>query len=420
MILFWREHPALLIALSFLFGATNLLLSLFWALYLLYLRSWHVLILLGVALLYSWALTPAPTKTNQAYFTISQLKNFQTPFHKGYLYKGFAWLETQKVPCTVFSAKHHPADRDYVLSGNLVEDRFKAKTWTPVPNTTSLAEWRYQLKEQFRKFLSQKLSPKPATFLSSLITGDVEERTLRFEFSRLGLQHILAISGFHFAILILACSYTLGLFLPERPKILLLILTINAYFFFVGPIPSVQRSYLAALCYLIGKLLRRKTTGLNLLGVAMLTELLLDPLAPQQLGFQLSYLSCAGLLLLMPILPKYPNPIRITLAVNIPLLPLLLYHFHKFPLLSLLYNLFFPFLVSLSLYLLLLSLLFPFLFPLLDFFTTQLLDLVAYPPCALNYVLSVPHFPFLIIPPYLLLIFLISYHLKKKLVFTNY
>jgi competence protein ComEC len=48
--------------------------------------------------------------------------------------------------------------------------------------------------------------------------------------------------------------------------------------------------------------------------------------------------------------------VALALAVNLTALPLTLYHFHKFPLMGFLYNLFFPFLVALCMLLLLLAL----------------------------------------------------------------
>jgi len=47
--------------------------------------------------------------------------------------------------------------------------------------------------------------------------------------------------------------------------------------------------------------------------------------------------------------------LALTIAVNITALPLTLFYFHKFPVMGLVYNLFFPFLVSLSMMLLILA-----------------------------------------------------------------
>jgi competence protein ComEC len=466
---FWKEHPALLVALclligtgSFLFweGPWNYLWPALWAIYLISLRSWTSIILVIAAILYSWCLYSGSPGGDKAYFSIASLQPHATPFQKGLLYKGMLFSNGSRFPCSIYtqSGDRPAANCDYLLKGYLTDRgsynyAFKAKEWFPVKNTWSLAELRYQTKERLRQFLEQKLhQPRTATFLSSLLTGDVEDRSLRYEFSRLGLQHILAISGFHFSILIAFCSFFLGLVLPHRWKIIALLIAVNVYFIFIGSVPAVQRSWLTATLYLTGKLIYRHSSGLNLLGVAMTVELLLDPLISAHLGFQLSFLSCTGILLFYPLcerplrllLPKQRaneltsphihllaaylrQALAITLAVNMAILPLLLHISHQFPLLGLLYNLFFPFLVSAALFILLLALmahlLFPplagLLFPLTDFLTAQILDLAAYPPLAFDYSLRVSSFPAWIIPIYLFSLFVLSTNTSNKILINN-
>ena len=454
---FWQKQPALLFAICLLIGTSsflyweapcNWLWPLLWSAYLITIDKSKGIVLILAGVLYCFCLYPKAPSGNRGLFSIASLQPHHSPFQKSLVYKGSLSIDGQTVPCSIFhSGKNHPpANCNYYLEGKLVQRGphnylFKASHWQAVDKTWSIAEFRYQIKEQFRKFLSKKM--KSAPFLGALITGDVEERTLRYEFGRLGLQHILAISGFHFAILIAFCSFFIGLFLPFRAKIILLLLIINLYFIFVGALPAVQRSWITALFYLIGKLIGRHSSGLNILGVSLLIELIYNPLASSSLGFQLSFLSCSGILLLKPLFDKplqyllpRRNPfslntisqhgylmlsfirqgITIMLAVNVAILPLLLYHFHKFPLLSLFYNLFFPFLVGISLFSLLIALLLFFLFPPLgniffkitDSFTLQILELISYPPIKLDYSLTVTSLPAWIIPLYLFGLFCLT------------
>lgn len=309
---------------------------------------------------------------------------------------------------------------------------------------------RFQAKEGFRAFLKKRLfKENVASFLGSLITGDVEKRELRYQFGKVGLQHLLAISGFHFALLIYFFSLFLDLFLNPKAKIIALLILIHFYFFFVGSVPSVQRSYLLALFYLSSLLIDRHGAPLNLLGAALLIECLINPWIVSSIGFQLSFVSSAGILLLYRPLESIclnllsPSKdlnfisehgrifslflirsMSLSIAVNLSILPLLLYHFHAFPILSLFYNLFFPLVLSLALFMLLFSFLSfvifppisPFFFSLTDFFTAQLLDLIRYPPVSLDYSFRVYEFPALFIPFYLfaLLLFSVSYRQKKE------
>jgi competence protein ComEC len=162
-------------------------------------------------------------------------------------------------------------------------------------------------------------------------------------------------------------------------------LFLSIYFLFLGYSASIFRAWISCMIGLGGGLGRRNSCALNTLGVALLTILLLDPLQIAHLGFQFSFLTTVSILLLYPccdlvlqhILQKrslsqmvdmdrmnqhgycfltfFRQGIALTLAVNLTAFPLMLYYFEKFPLLSLLYNLFFPFLITLSMLLLLLG-----------------------------------------------------------------
>ncbi len=216
-----------------------------------------------------------------------------------------------------------------------------------------------------------------------MFTGEIEDRSLRFEFGRVGLQHLLAISGFHFAILSAFAAFFARMAFPPCLRNWALLGLLASYFLFVGDSPPVQRSFLAASLALIGQMSGRRSSGLNILGACLLIELIFDPLAMRNLGFQLSFLSCFGILLfytpirktLEPYFPKRPfeataalplsaqlaylasgfffRAFCLTLAVNAALAPLLLIHFHRFPWLSLVYNLIVPELAALCLFLLL-------------------------------------------------------------------
>jgi competence protein ComEC len=467
---FWNSHPAVLLGVSFLIGTSSLLFSLplwicaGWIAYILALKKWVAAAILPMAALYSWLLfgqLPELSEPKQIVgnFAISSVKINKTPFTTNLLYKGTLFIDTKGFPCsiTVPYAKRKTASCDYRVKGTLLKrDRYdyllKPKTWEAIPRTWSLAEARYKAKEALKRFLHKQLTlPHTATLLNSLATGDVEDRMLRYEFSRLGLQHILAISGFHFGVLIAFLSLILRV-LPNKFQWLSMIVLTTTYYLFIGDSPAVQRAWIIVTLFLIAKLIRRPTTPINLLGAALLAELIYNPLIASNLGFQFSFGSCFGILLLYrpinealkTLLPTRPaaisarlpflsglayllckscrSAISLTTAVNIALLPLLLLHFGKFPLLSLVYNLFIPFLISLILLLLLGSILLSVLsttlakplFFLLDQFTAQILDLISYPPLALDYSIYIQNFSMQWIPIYLCLLLHLAIRINSK------
>lgn len=447
--LFWKENPALLYSLSILIGTSAPLFfdhyfwPFFWLVYLLLSKHYAQIIVLGASLIYGffYQITPPPSDEISAIFSPHSLAPHHSPFQKGLQYKGTLSYEAMALPCSICmrgNIEHRPlANKSYIVKGELKQKDaydfiFKAHEWKPIEPSWSLAEMRFQIKEKFKSLISTHLpSGRVATFLSSISTGDVEDRMLRYEFGRLGLQHILAVSGFHFGILIAFLSFFFRFFLSHSWKILALFLMTSAYYVFVGASPAVERSYLTALFYLIAKWTHRPTSGLNLLGCAMGVELLFNPLVSNNIGFHLSFLSCFAILLFYPpienklrlLLPKrsrteigqltllsqhgylfssfFRKAISLTLAVNMALLPLLLFHFHQFPWLSLFYNIFFPFCTGISLVLLLSSFVFHLLFPpiasglywVTNAFTDFLLELTANPLFAIDYSLRISNVP---------------------------
>ncbi len=470
--LFWQAHPALLPAFSLLLSIATFLFHLhlgfilLFFIYIVWLRKWASLTLLVVGALYAYlSHTPLITPLEcTARFSIASLQEHQTPFHKNLIYTGTLYLAGSSLPCKIAhprSATRPTATQDYYVTGTLfTQDSFgylfKPKKWVPIEHTWSLAELRFQVKSDVRKFLHAQLSrPKTAIFLSSLATGDSSDRQIIYEFGRLGLQHLLAISGFHFGILMACVTYLFRFFLPAPWKWVLLLIFMTAYFLFIGTSPAVQRSWIAATLFLLAKITHRRALPLNILAAAMLIELLYNPLALANLGFQFSFGSCFGILILYrPIeaqltrlLPKrrasearclslleqiaylisssLRRSLSLTLAVNIVILPILLFHFGKFPLLSLFYNLFFPPLVALTLVGLIGATTIYFLtgtnvfFHGVDWLCAQLLDLAAYPPLFLDRAIYCKGIPYAAIPLYFIAIFAFVLYRKTRLPLTT-
>ncbi len=453
MLVFWKKHPALFAGLSLLLGSAAAL-CFTWALaapaYFLWgksIRSFLIGTLIAAgAYFYTLFTIPNPVLPDTpiegiARMHITALQHHSSPFQKSLVYKGYITKFTtpsqelyMRMPCWIYSGggKKRPlANTDYLIEGTLQPKQQrhsfkpnKKKSWEPIQNTHSFAEWRYKAKENIRSYLKTHIPHADSyKLLATLGTGDIEERMLAFTFGRLGLKHILAISGFHFALLAACLHVFLRAFLNEKISAAILLGLMSFYFFFIGNSPSVQRAWIAISLVLIGKICNRRTPALNALGLGLIIEILIDPTLITACSFQLSFLATCALLivypliekLILPLLPKRPlhcvatmdslnswgyilsswtrKTLALTLSVHIATLPLLLCLFHQFSTLSLIYNLFFPIGVSISLCLLLFSipihLLIPplgsFLHNINSFFTAKLLLLTSYPPTPLQY-----------------------------------
>jgi len=168
-------------------------------------------------------------------------------------------------------------------------------------------------------------------------------------FAGAGLVHILALSGFHAAILTAALYALLSLFpVGNLFKQCLAIMVLWGYLFFVGPIPSLARAVIMTTAVIVAQMLQRKQYTLQTIGIAGIVWLSLSPASLFQPGFQLSYVATLGIITIYPLLrqvsPVVKNPYlayvvksvwlscAVSLSAYIATLPVMLHHFGSFAL----------------------------------------------------------------------------------------
>ena len=173
----------------------------------------------------------------------------------------------------------------------------------------------------------------------------------RAAFSRLGIAHVLSVSGFHTGILVMLLA---GLFrllkLRQSVRLVLYGTVLLGYCALCGMNPPVVRASLLLMLMLGGKLLNRPRIGLHLLCAAMILMLLWSPVQLTGVSFQLTFGAVFGITLLFPYLDSL-NPFRrkllrrfwssaaVVISAQLGILVPQLYWFQKLPLLSLLVNL---------------------------------------------------------------------------------
>ncbi|MBM3207715.1 MAG: ComEC/Rec2 family competence protein, partial [Chlamydiae bacterium] len=332
----WEKHPALLISISFLLGLcfwlnySSIYLILFTFITTLTVASKKKKISIYVTMIFSFVFGgfnscfflhndiklleqqhgvgifhPKTIKLQKSFFNTSHV-------HHGVLkyYKDVGGNEFFDIPCQIYSPKGKPAplgDCNYYLEGIL--EKTKSQTfifkptgpWMKINNTFSLAKLRYEIKSAFRSFIKKRIKDeKISDFYYGLCAGEIDNKMLSHDFAKLGLQHILAISGFHFSLIAIFCGLLLNTVLPKKACSILLIILLSLYFLLLGNTPSVFRAWAAIMIHVSGKLLRRKSNGLNTLGVCLLLELIFFPKNIYNLGFQFSFACTFGILLLTP------------------------------------------------------------------------------------------------------------------------
>lgn len=286
-----------------------------------------------------------------------------------------------------------------------------------------------QLREKGTIWIAEHFSETTVPIAEALIFGErgMMDENLQIAYQRLGIIHLLAISGSHVVVLIGILYFVMiraGITKERASTILLLLLPVYAVL--TGISPSVVRAVLTSMV-LLAKNKFRIFSGLpmiDIISVVFCLCLIIDPRNLFNIGFLLSFIVCFFLILSSTLIRSYhTSTVKMyfftTFISEYAVIPVILYYFYEIPTLSLVANLIYipfytiivlPYLISLYI----LSFLFPqilsfFSFPLdlmLMFSDKLVLKLASYPFSTLvlgrpssvllgAYIVSLPIFFFL-------------------------
>ena len=199
--------------------------------------------------------------------------------------------------------------------------------------------WNYLHHLRFKlKVFLQKMPPILSFFSSELILG--ENPSQRFQsilnnYRDLGVIHILSISGLHvgiYTLLISTCCYFFKL-TQEETFVFCLIILLIGIFLSNGQVGFIR----ASLTYILGQLLSINKLQINksdLLGLTAVLHLIFDPRLMMNTGAILSYILALGLEM-----TNHMTKFKQSFSLNNLLLPLLLFYFFQFNLLTVFFNL---------------------------------------------------------------------------------
>ena len=199
------------------------------------------------------------------------------------------------------------------------------------------------------------ISGKTRAFLKGIILADrteMDANTVQ-DFNRSGLVHFLAISGTHIVVIFGIFYFLIVRFTPLQFRKYAVIVSLGFIWLFaafIGFGNSVLRSCIMLSIYFIFVLLQRKPDLLHSLALSAFVILILDTQQVFDVGFQLSFAAVLGIFWLnQPLLKYFPkqdhyfkklifNTITISLSAQLATLPLVLYYFHQFSLVSIIAN----------------------------------------------------------------------------------
>lgn len=206
-------------------------------------------------------------------------------------------------------------------------------------------------KAAFIKSLEQ-IIPEPQVGLGeglllgvkSALGADIEDN-----FRRTGIIHIVVLSGYNVMLVVAFFMFLFSFFLPLRVRMAFGIVSIIAFALIVGLSATVVRASIMAALLLVAQASGRRYDVLRALLLAGTVMIVINPyLLLYDIGFQLSFMATLGLLLFTPqfetsIIKKTSHFgakdfFLATVATQVAVLPLLIYHIGQVSLISVVVN----------------------------------------------------------------------------------
>ena len=158
--------------------------------------------------------------------------------------------------------------------------------------------WISSLRQRLNELTWQYIPSPESGFASAILLGNREQlsRDRRQRFLETGTAHLLAISGLHVGILAGAffSFFRIGI-LSRRKSLWLTIIFVLFYAWLVEFRPPVLRASILVTLYCLGRLLGEGSFSFNLLAIAGVAVLIVNPSDLFGIGPQLSFLAVASL-----------------------------------------------------------------------------------------------------------------------------
>lgn len=209
-----------------------------------------------------------------------------------------------------------------------------------------------------RQFCDHHVGGEEGDILRALLLGEREyiDAETRDAFAYTGTVHVLAVSGFNVGMIALALFVLVSWIGSRWWQFLLFVPMLALYTIVAGGEASIVRATVMASAFMLARAAGRIARPLNTLGAAALAILVIAPGQLFDIGFQLSFASVAGIIMLyvpawewmcnrVPFIRKHA-PVRwtagmllLSFCAQLFTLPLVLHHFGFLSFISLLANL---------------------------------------------------------------------------------
>ena len=219
-------------------------------------------------------------------------------------------------------------------------------TWShcTVMNSSIIIKLK-KFRQQGITYINEHFPSTSSGFVTALLLGDqtyIDEEVLT-NYQRLGLVHLLAISGLHVSFLTGVLFFVgIRLGVTRERMMVILLLFLPVYAILSGAAPSVLRACLMTMLIILLLLWKKRMSVILSIGLVYLGMLFIQPNIIFNIGFQLSFAVTFAIIMSLPIFNKYPQKIMqlfiVSVVCQLAALPILLYHFYEVSVLGVLLN----------------------------------------------------------------------------------
>ena len=201
-----------------------------------------------------------------------------------------------------------------------------------------LVSWLYKIKNYFVTSLNRVISEPEVSYLNGILFGSKSSLSTEWNdiFAKVGLTHVVALSGYNITIVSEWLQKILSLVLPFGFTLWFGALGIVSFVIMTGASATAVRAGIMALIVIVGRMIGRQYDLTRALLLAGFLMIIFSPrLLVFDLSFQLSFLATLSLILFPEHLEKYftwvPKKFKIrelvlaTLSAQILVLPILIY-----------------------------------------------------------------------------------------------
>ena len=184
-------------------------------------------------------------------------------------------------------------------------NKWNMKTGNP-KGLMGIKRWLKTYSQQIREAAMAQSDSEETAIVMAMTIGDKSglDKTLRNQYARAGVSHVLALSGFHLSIIYMILQFMLGAWVgkPRWKRIIQLVCVILVWCFvaITGAPPSLVRAAIMFTVLMLAALSWRKTNMIDVLCVTAMVMLCVNPFLLFDVGFELSMMSILGLLVLGP------------------------------------------------------------------------------------------------------------------------